>query len=349
MRSVGLVPMLLIVAAAATLFPASAASVQTLPVTSGLKLWLSARSLTGLADGAAVSAWPDLSGNGLDVSQSDPALQPTYVADGAHGVPALRFSGNQFLIRRNVLGSSLTSYDQATAFFVERQSSPDTHNTVLGWVEADQNRFLFHTASYGLYLIFQSGDCRQEDNNVWWNAPQGWIGRFHIAEFTKNGTIFDCRVDGWHIGTTSGAGGPNLGVAADLYVGGDVFGNCVVGDIAEIVVYDRYLSESERTAVRAYLLTEYAWGGHYMPIRSAEHPVAAIASANVRFTFSGSVTILDGDSFKLDDGSGSFIKVVAPGYAGITGGDHVRATGVLDATTDPPTLRCVSSEITKVP
>ncbi len=64
---------------------------------SGLRVWLEAAELTGLADGDPLTTWPDLSPAADDFTGSDPD-RPVYVASGGHdGKPAVRFSGSQFL------------------------------------------------------------------------------------------------------------------------------------------------------------------------------------------------------------------------------------------------------------
>lgn len=65
----------------------------------GLRLWLDASNLA-LADGASVSAWPDLSGSGITVSQGTAANQPTFrAANAVNGKKSVQFDGsNDYLI-----------------------------------------------------------------------------------------------------------------------------------------------------------------------------------------------------------------------------------------------------------
>lgn len=59
----------------------------------GLQLWLEADTITGLADGDPVSAWPDEWGAGNDATAAGTA-RPTYHPATINGKPALRFGGN---------------------------------------------------------------------------------------------------------------------------------------------------------------------------------------------------------------------------------------------------------------
>lgn len=73
-------------------------------------------------------------------------------------------------------------------------------------------------------------------------------------------------------------------------------------------------------------------------IRSVFDPVAGDACSRYRFTLVGKATLLDEDAFRLDDGSGRTVRVVAPGYAGIVSGGFARASGTLGIAAGEPVL-----------
>ena len=60
-------------------------------------------------------------------------------------------------------------------------------------------------------------------------------------------------------------------------------------------------------------------------------PIMAPASSGWLFRMWGKVTIIDADSFDLDDG----VRVVAPGYSGIGNGDYVSVRGILEWSSTP--------------
>lgn len=57
------------------------------------RMWLAADAITGLADGAAVSQWNDVSGSNNHATQATGANQPTYRLNQINGMPAVDFDG----------------------------------------------------------------------------------------------------------------------------------------------------------------------------------------------------------------------------------------------------------------
>ncbi|MDB6155081.1 MAG: hypothetical protein JWL90_3534 [Chthoniobacteraceae bacterium] len=95
---------LLILLAAIIALPSSGRAVTigdgpgTIGTTDGssqLELWLKADAL-GLADGSPVSVWNDASGNGRNLTQANPSLQPVYAANALAGKPVVRFTADFF-------------------------------------------------------------------------------------------------------------------------------------------------------------------------------------------------------------------------------------------------------------
>lgn len=72
---------------------------------------------------------------------------------------------------------------------------------------------------------------------------------------------------------------------------------------------------------------------------------ATSASANRQFCLWGRVETIDTSTFWLDDGSGTLIKVFAPGYTGITTGDFASAIGTADLSATPPVLVSSASRV----
>jgi hypothetical protein len=233
------------------------------PVTSGLKLWLKADSLS-LADGQAVALWPDSSGNGLDVSQALEARKPMFKSSILNDKPVIRFGGSQDLSCQSVQGAAITGPTTATIFVVENQFSPDTQNSTLGWGNKGDNRLILHTA-YANWLGMQHGNINASPDGDCAIYPViNWPDSFHIAEFHRNGGIYSVIVDGKEKSVCDRTGTPALDTAAiaTLYIGSDQWENYLTGDIAEILVYDQALNSQEQAQVRQYLVDKYGFSNH---------------------------------------------------------------------------------------
>lgn len=133
--------------------------------------------------------------------------------------------------------------------------------------------------------------------------------------------------------------------------------------VAEVVVTTKPLTSIELVSLTAFApygvtyvfidavsITATAAGLIYEPAcgisnRAARDPIMQTASANFRFKLYGQVTLIDGDWFSLDDGSGAPISVLAPGYSTTSIGSYASAMGRLDTTTYPPTLTSSAGEV----
>lgn len=96
------------------------------------------------------------------------------------------------------------------------------------------------------------------------------------------------------------------------------------------------------------ITTEIYKPGYLISSRAAHAPIMQTASANYRFKVYGKVTIVNGNSFDVDDGSGPAIRVNAAGYSGISIGDYASAVGTLDVRTEPITITSSAEEVKKV-
>jgi len=82
--------------------------------------------------------------------------------------------------------------------------------------------------------------------------------------------------------------------------------------------------------------------------RAAYDPIISAASVGFSFKVWGEVTILGEDSFTLDDGSGTPVKVVAPGFSGIENGDYASAEGAFSGESPNRVLNAPASDVVKL-
>jgi hypothetical protein len=252
-------------------FSVAATNTPALPsVNSGtLQLWLRADAGVVTNSAGQVSQWQDQSGNANHASQSTTSLQPTLVsAAGLGGEAAVRFNG----IQDNVNGSYLSGTGQIgvpnamTVFMLYNAFSTANNQNMMweigvpgqgsagrnAWINAGDLLFTFWANDYFLSFVVPTDTYRIRTDRLDTNLDT--LDIFDTtAAITNHFTI-----------STSGAGTPGAG----YYVGG--FNSSVSGvgssrnfngDIAELICYQGYLSETDRQAVTGYLEQKYYQNG----------------------------------------------------------------------------------------
>lgn len=226
--------------------------------TPGLTLWLKADAGVVREPNEAVSAWTDQSPAGLSLAQANDGLRPFWVSNVLNGLPVLRWA-NHYLVRPGVIASNLFAPDADTVFLVLKQDGADPYNTPLSWVAPGDTRFLVH-ATWADYLVLQVGVPSTAGISI--TQPTNWDDTWHLLQLGRADTNGEIRLDGRRLirdGVFHSPGSTDQ--AADLLVGTDAYGNTFSGDIAEIVLYARTLSEPERATVEHYLAAK--WGLPY--------------------------------------------------------------------------------------
>ena len=212
----------------------------TVPVT-GLKLWL--RADRGVvSSGGQVSSWQDQSGNNNTAVMPTAGRQPYYVTGALNGQPVLRFNGAQSLGLTNIL--QLT---QTTLFVVAKNTRVPAYGfgMILGPANTSPNH----------QLRFNGDSCVLLVTPNIYSSCGGYTGVYHALSVRYDGATRSVYRDGSLVSNFSDSSTS----AWQLYQVGAWFSSYFLeGDIAEIIVYNRALSESERTAVNAYLRGKYA-------------------------------------------------------------------------------------------
>ena len=226
-----------------------------LPVTSGLALWLDSNEIAGLSDNDPIETWPDLSGNGFDFVQLDSAKQPVFRTGIANGHPIARFDGTNDVMNHAANAQVVNASTGAwTAFAVALRDT--TGSAVQGIVTGDPSsgnriaQFLRYNSAIPQSIVWAG--------SVTDSAATATGNQFNVEEAVRTTTTVERLVNGATNGTTAAvspvttAGPLGLGVATLTPTG---FWR---GDIAEVLIYDRVLTSTERDDVRAYLTTK--WG-----------------------------------------------------------------------------------------
>ncbi len=201
---------------------------------SGLLLWYKADAITGLSDGSAVANWNDSSGRANNASQSSVSLRPIYKTNILNGKPVVRFDG----IDDYMAFSSLSTI--RTAVFVVNNTSTGAtsyppllgHATLYHW-HGDSGAPIFNTSYSSPFInngsAFQNGTLATPASLL--KSASHKIYTFKTTGNTNAQYITNDRNSATRVWK---------------------------GDYAEIIIFDRVISEAERKGVEKYLADKYA-------------------------------------------------------------------------------------------
>ena len=243
---------------------------------SALMVWFKADAITNLNNGAAVSTWTDLSGNGCNAMQTLSANQPTYVTNAMNGLPVVRFN--------SINGTYLWLYrpvqDDFTMIFVY-QSSQGVNTGLNFWegaglVNGEQsgtvNDFGTSLNANGQILA----GTGNPDTTI--HSVAGFAnGLPHVVTFkrTKSAGLLDLYVDSTLVAAGT-AGTQSLTAPNQLLLGTQgTLNNFLTGDIAEVQIYNSALSDTDRIGQEKAFKCKYALSGGAVPSSPTGLTVAA--------------------------------------------------------------------------
>ncbi|MEI6122896.1 MAG: PKD domain-containing protein [Bacteroidota bacterium] len=209
----------------------------------GLSLWLKADEGITLNSGH-VSVWADQSGNGNTATQSTLANQPLYVANGLNGKPLLRFDGVNDLFNINAITLTKVSF-----FCVMRVIGVTNRVIILG------------TTSTSTYNAIQnmSGTTNSfiQGGN---GSSQVSAATGHILNYAILSGVWDGSASTFYVNLTSYIGTSSTFTAVYNTIGArtNSLPAWSSGDIAEIIVFDTNISNTNRVQVENYLNYKYA-------------------------------------------------------------------------------------------
>jgi len=233
---------------------------------SGLSLWLKGDAGITLS-GSDVTAWADQSGNGNDATAR--TGNATLVSGVINGKPVLRFDGTANLITNNFFAHNYNT--PITIIAVSKASA----STVFGGNPTA--RYIYGVSNSGGYdagLTYGAYGTENPNFSVGFgisyisgqdieSSPMG-ENQVGLSSSINSGTLISAFLNGTLVGTADPAdqsGGSNS--SGEFSIGSEVtldeednfFCTC---DIAEIIIYNRQVTTSERQQVEAYLNTKYA-------------------------------------------------------------------------------------------
>lgn len=217
---------------------------QPVPQTiTGLSAWLDASNTTSITvpTGSAVTQWNDISGSSpaKHFTQSTSTRRPTYTANVLNGKPAVQFAA----ATQQTLTNSTNFSTPNTIIYVSRQKAGSNQrllssladNWLLGYVSGARDQAYFNGSV--LYTV-------TPPSNSAWSIYTG-VQTGALSSFYRNGVLLASN--------TAGLTGPN-----GLSLNGRASEQFSDGDIAELIIYNRALNNTERQQVESYMATK--WG-----------------------------------------------------------------------------------------
>jgi len=224
-----------------------------------LALWLDATNTASLTfNDTTVSQWDDLSGNGYHATQSTAANQPTYLATGMNGKPALEFT-SAFSNRMestatiaNVFATPTTS-PETTIFAIMRNPAGAT-NAAFGSNSDANGRLVYANRLQTTTTFFDVVNATDGRLSVATNQTEAEAVAVHTA--FRSGATQTARYNGSQKNTRTNATTNFSATSATIRIGKymDGGGGAI---FSELLFYARALSSTEIDTVERYLARKY--------------------------------------------------------------------------------------------
>lgn len=234
-------------------------AITQLPIPStGLLLYLQADKLV-LNNADPVTTWPDFSGNGNDATGAG-ATRPVYRTAQINSLPAIDFAAasSQVLALPNLFNGSETS---AELFIVVRVKTdpPATSAAAGAWTfcrgGADAELMFYPFTNGQVFDNF----CTTARKTVGDLTPS--LASYRLYNPRSQANLWELGIDGATLFTT-GTNTFSTTVTAGRWIGQSIatgqVGFYLNGFIAEVILYDHFLSAPDRDTVKAYIANKYA-------------------------------------------------------------------------------------------
>lgn len=228
------------------------------PYIPGCVLWLDASRITGVADGGAVATWSDESGEGNDASQATADDQPTLQTYELNEKPVVRFDGTSDFLSIDALAAIIDGTDTPFNFTVVTKRASTTNAAAVWSAGASGGSIPFHQFQFNGSTNYRW--LRTDDANT--NVVSTLAGiapdtNWHIHTLSFSGTLADLHIDGKEFQGSLNTGACTFDKFSLGCLGKDTNTLFFDGDIAEVVMYDRALSDQQHRRLDKYLADKY--------------------------------------------------------------------------------------------
>ena len=196
-----------------------------------------------------ISSWNAVNTTTNNATQGTAARQPKYIASGLNGLPTVRFDGiDDYLFSdASILNPGATNF----SIFVVGTFNPVTSPNV--------DHFLSQQNGTGLgrSILYQSTGSNRIDSFLGGVSSVGNTVTYQPQLYNLNndsGTL-----EFYTNGVFNETNSVTIENATGNWVIGNnkVFSDALDGDISEIIIYNRKLSDNERTQIEQYLITKW--------------------------------------------------------------------------------------------
>ena len=238
-----------------TLFSAALASTAQSPggVSAGLEIWLKADAGTSsTVDNAYLDSWTDQSVNGNSASQATVTAKPQYQSNQINGNPVVKTTGPRYF---NVDLSGIDNIDY-TIFTVTKRQSGNSFQHIIGVQQSGSyvGLCLGYSGS-NLIRFFQYGNIASLGSTAYSSTAE--IPTILAAQFTAAAGKKVWHIRDGVLNSRTGTNKTHYSMVGQGRIGrgNDNYG--FNGQVAEVIVYARSLSDAEKKQVHTYLAVKY--------------------------------------------------------------------------------------------
>ena len=248
-------------------------------VTAGLRLQLAADLGVTTNAGGAVTAWLDQSSSANHAAPTDVSTSPLQIPKALNGKPVLRFNGGnpgQFLEAPG--DTSYTAGDISTFAMVKFNNFTGTPAYRTIWTKTANNNLAaptdwYFASSTGIANLLRGAGAAGTYGGF--NGGAVPAGSYAVVGFKAKGTAINHYL-GYNITGSGTITQTPMDAGYPLRIGRRTDGGVQMnGDIAEILIYDRAVSDAERLQIVNYLNNK--WGQTVVQLAN-KAPVASLLS-----------------------------------------------------------------------
>ncbi len=219
----------------------------------GLKLWLKS-DFGPLTSGANVIQWNDLSGasSANNATQSSVSAQPTLVSDAINDFPAVQFNGTSQFLNLTSGFSNLSS--GASLFAVMKPVGTGTATLLTTGNSGPSDKMSQETINTQTQFTAYNGTTGST-----LTSPSGSLilNKFQELDTVHSGSA-TASTNVNTVNVASGTVENLINTTRTLnFIGSDSTTNFLNGQLAELLIYDRPVTVSERADISAYLFARY--------------------------------------------------------------------------------------------